>query len=161
MNLPCRSLLIAVLSIAVLVGCKDHDTVAPADRDASRSKPRWMDPAKDPLGSVPVTVPADALTVGTTLSPTGAVQRSPGPFGAADTVHVSFPTAGQQPGAPVVVYWTYQDGRSHHEERTQLPASGEFAHYSFSSAQGMRSGRYNVEVQVRGRPLGIADFTVL
>lgn len=157
-----RSLLCIALCLAVLTGCgsEDHETVAPKAAGDTAGSRKPADPFKGGVGTVPVTVAADALTVGTVVAPTGAVTRAPGPFAATDTVHVSFPMQGFDPSAPVVVYWTYQDGLSHHEERTTLPAAGEYAHYSFSADKGMKAGKYNVEVQVKGRPIGIADFQV-
>jgi hypothetical protein len=163
MNAFRRRLLCTLIAACVLAGCssEDHATVAPKSADAAPARrDDFGNPAKDPLAAASVTVAADALTVGTVVGPTGEVQRSPGPFAASDTVQVSFPKKGFEPGAPVVVYWTYQDGRSHHEERTTLPAEGDFARYSFSSSQGMKPGNYNVEVQVKGRPVGIVDFAV-
>ncbi|TCZ86163.1 hypothetical protein [Lysobacter sp. N42] len=152
-----------LICVFALAGCgsDDQQVVAP-QTDAARDSDDefFSDPRKDPAGAVPATVPADALKLGTAVGPNGAVAQPTNTFAVSDTVHVSFVMRGQPPGAPVTVFWTYQDGRTHHEERTKLPAGGDFAHYRFSQANGMKPGSYNVEVQVRNRPIGIADFVV-
>lgn len=157
-----------LLSLPLVLGCllaagcgsKDDEPVAPKDRKGPDAASQFGDPSKDPLAELPNTVRADALKVGPSLGPDGAAVPASAPFGMADTVHVSFPTRGLVPSAPVIVYWTYQDGRTHHIERSTLPASGEQAVYRFAQAQGMKPGQYNVEVQVNNRPIGISDFVV-
>lgn len=158
-----RTFLATALAAALLAGCgsADEETVAPKvpRRTAQSENGIYKDPARDPLGAIPVTVSADALTLGTAVGPNGAVTAKTNEFALADTVHATFPLAGRPPGAKVTVFWTYQDGRSHHEERGTLPA-GEFADYQFDRAKGMQPGKYNVEVQLNDRPIGISDFVV-
>ena len=68
------------------------------------------------------------------------------------------PTKGHAPGAKGYVYWTYQDGRTHKEEAK--PVAGEFLSFQFSQADGMKPGKYNVEIDINDKPVGIVDFTV-
>ena len=152
-------LVAAVVAVASLTGCGSEDETPVAPKSAKARSEAPADPRKDPAGAVPVTVSANALTLGASLGPTGEAVRGNGQFTLDDTVHVSFPSRGRPAGAPVTVYWTYQDGRTHRIERATLPA-GEFAHYTFSKATGMKPGNYNVEVQVANRPIGISDFVV-
>ncbi|GAB6194998.1 hypothetical protein [Lysobacter xanthus] len=146
-----------------LAGCgsADEETVAPKvpARGTAAKDGAFSDPRRDPLGAVPVTVSANALAVGNQLGSDGNVVARASSFAIGDTVHVAFPTAGRQPGAPVTVFWTYQDGRTHHEERGALQSTP-FAHYEFDRQKGMQPGKYNVEVQIANRPIGISDFVV-
>ncbi|WP_133480175.1 hypothetical protein [Cognatilysobacter segetis] len=157
-----RIALVPLVFALALSGCgsDDQQTVAPdVPGKARRSDGAFPGLQKDPLGAVPYTVPANALTLGNALGPNGAVATPASTFTVNDTIHVTFPMTGRTPGAPVTVFWTYQDGRTHHEERGPLPA-GTFGHYTFSKAEGMQPGRYNVEVQIANRPIGISDFVV-
>jgi hypothetical protein len=162
-----RTTILALTFVALLLGgcgsgSDDEQPIAPTARKSGNDAASgFTDPSKDPLAETPFAVSASALTVGTTVGPDGAVVKPPtARFTTADTVHVSFPVNGLAPGAPVTVFWTYQNGKTDHEERTRLAPNGKFASYSFSAANGMKPGSYNVEVQVNDRPVGIADFSV-
>lgn len=154
-----RALLYSALLAVTLAGCGSDEEQTVAPKTADRKVAVNNDPRRDPVGAVPVTVPADALALGRALGPNGDVAERVSTFTMDDTVHVVFSSAGRAPGMPVTVFWTYQDGRTHHEERGPLQA-GEFAHYEFGRLKGMQPGKYNVEVQIANRPIGIADFVV-
>jgi predicted small lipoprotein YifL len=106
----------------------------------------------------PVTVRADAIAVGHAVGPNQAVTAAKRAYGTGDTVYASMPTKGHKPGARGYVYWTYQDGRTHKEEAK--PVEGEYLNFQFSQADGMKPGKYNVEIDIDDKPVGIVDFTV-
>ena len=105
-----------------------------------------------------VTVRADAIAVGNVIGPNQAVTAGKRTYATGDTVYASMPTRGQPAGATAQVYWTYQDGLTHKEE--SKPVTGEYLNFQFSQADGMKPGKYNVEIDVNDKPVGIVDFTV-
>lgn len=110
--------------------------------------------------SEPVEVSANAIAVGKMQD--GKVVRSPSNvFTTADTVYAGAMVNGQKAGAKVTVYWTYQDGRSHKMETRKLGSTdAQPVSFSFAAADGMKPGKYNVEIDVDMIPIGIADFQV-
>ena len=67
-------------------------------------------------------------------------------------------SAAGRAGAIARVYWTYQDGTSDKEE--EKPVAGDIVNFSFSQADGMQPGAYNVQIDIDDVPVGIADFQV-
>ena len=100
----------------------------------------------------PVTVAADAVTVGSALGPDQAATGPKASYGLGDTVYASARGNGM-----AKVYWTFQDGTSHKEE--EKPANG-IVSFQFDSASGMRAGDYTVEIDIDDVPVGITDFVV-
>lgn len=155
------------VALAVLAGCSSDE--APADTTTPVAQPAApvVDPLAEPPptpepGEVPVEVRADAIAAGHVLGANGAVSESkPGAvYGSGDTIHASAPTRGQKPGADVSVYWTYQDGTTHKEEMKTLGAGEQYVNFSFAKADGMRPGKYNVQIDFDFKPVGIVDFQV-
>lgn len=109
---------------------------------------------------MPAEVSANAIAVGKMQD--GKVVRSPSNvFTTADTVYAGAMVNGQKAGAKVVVYWTYQDGRSHKMETQKLGSNdAQPVSFAFTAADGMKPGKYNVEIDVDMIPIGIADFQV-
>ena len=56
-------------------------------------------------------------------------------------------------------YWTYEDGRTHKEERRKL-AGERYVRFSFAKADGMKPGKYNAQIDVNMVPVGITDFVI-
>jgi hypothetical protein len=130
---------------------------APADTAAQPAPPPDLsDTGVDKVETV--TVRADAIAVGHQVGPNQAVSAAKRAYTTADTIYASLPTKGQPAGAKGYVYWTYQDGRTHKEEAK--PVSGEYLNFQFSQADGMKPGKYNVEIDINDKPVGIVDFTV-
>ena len=90
------------------------------------------------------------------MDASGAIAAPANTFSLDDTVHVSFPAT----GTSARVYWTHADGMTDKQERIELSTGADRASFSFSRADGMRSGTYMVQVDVDDAPIGIADFTV-
>ncbi|MGI8559860.1 MAG: hypothetical protein ACR2J7_00155 [Luteimonas sp.] len=117
-------------------------------------------PAVAPAGAAATEVPADAVSVGTTLAGDGVVKAERAEFTTSDTVYSSASVSGK-PGAVISVYWTYQDGNTHKEETAELASGGrQTTRFAFSKADGMVPGKYNVQIDVDMVPVGIADFAV-
>lgn len=102
----------------------------------------------------------NAVAVGSALGSNGAVQAPKRSYAVADTVYASVPTAGHAPDDSVTVYWTHEDGGVDKEETKPVPAGAAYVNFSFSEADGMRAGDYNVQVDVNDVPVGLVDFTV-
>lgn len=108
---------------------------------------------------MPTTVAADAVTVGNAIQGDTAVKSASAQFTTADTIYASGSVQGKPAGADASVYWTYQDGTAHKQETKKL--SGEQSvWFSFAKADGMKPGKYNVEIDVNMKPIGIADFQI-
>lgn len=108
----------------------------------------------------PSIVSADAVAVGKAVGPNGAVSAAKAVYSIDDTVHASIPTGGHAAGSEALIYWTFQDGSSHKEERKRIEAGAEYVNFAFSRADGMKTGKYSVQVDVAEKPVGIVDFSV-
>ena len=118
-------------------------------------------PPAVPQKQLPTQVAADAVTVGNSLAADRVVKAARAQFSSADTVYASASVRGKPAGATVSVYWTYQDGTTHKEETKNLASGDQQAiWFSFAQADGMRPGKYNVEIDVNMTPVGIADFQI-
>ncbi|MEO7251193.1 MAG: hypothetical protein ABIW30_01145 [Arenimonas sp.] len=138
---------------------------APSTEAAQPATPSAQKPAiqESPIPSVvqPVTVAADAVTVGTALQGDRVVKAARAQFTLADTVYASASVRGKPPGAEVMVYWTYvKDGNSLKQETRKLAGGEQTIWFSFAKADGMKPGKYNVEIDVNMVPVGITDFQI-
>ena len=157
-----RLALCAVLAAVALAACEEKmdapvaDAGAPA-ADAAGAAPAAPTPAPvDSAPVEPVAVAADAVRVGTALDAAGAATGAKPAYAMGDTVYASMSAKGRSGTAKV--YWTAPNGLSAKEE--EKPLSGENVNFQFSRADGMKAGKYNVEIDVDGVPAGIVDFTV-
>lgn len=117
-------------------------------------------PPPEPEKIIPVEVAADAIAVGTKLQGDVVVRPASNRFATSDTVYASAPVRGKPAGAEAKVYWTYQDGTAHKEEIKKLTGSEQHIAFSFAKADGMKPGKYNVEIDVNMVPIGIVDFEI-
>lgn len=115
------------------------------------------EPGPDAL--LPTTVAANAVSVGTTLQGDTVAMAATPQFTMADTVHAGAAVKGK-PGAEVAVYWTYEDGRTHKEERRPLAEGEKYVRFSFAAKDGMKPGKYNAQIDINMVPIGITDFVV-
>jgi glucose/arabinose dehydrogenase len=113
-----------------------------------------------PEATLPTEVKADAVTVGGSLQGNTVVKSPTAQFTMADTVYAGASTKGKKPGGEVAVYWTYQDGRTHKEERRKLADGEQYVSFSFGKADGMMPGKYNAQIDVDMVPIGLTDFVV-
>jgi hypothetical protein len=160
-----RTLWFAVAVCAALTACK-REAGSPAQAEAPQpvieELPRGqppappMEPPED--ATQPVTVSADAVKVGSSLGPDQSAISPKSAYSVGDTVYASARAGNAPRGATAYVYWTYEDGISHKEE--QKPVAGSIVMFDFSQKDGMKSGRYNVEIGVNDTPIGIVDFVV-
>lgn len=155
------------LALAVLAGCSRDEAPKDAAPPVAQPAAPVVDPLAEPppapdAGEVPVEVRADAIAAGHVLGANGAVsQAKPGAvYALGDTIHASMPVRGQKPGADVTVYWTFEDGNTVKEETRPLPAGAQYVNFSFSRADGMKPGDWNVQIDVDFKPVGIVDFKV-
>jgi hypothetical protein len=156
-----RLALCAIIAAASLAACEEKidTTVADTATPAADAANAPTAPPPGPATSAPiepVTVSADAVRVGTALDAAGAASGAKPAFSTSDTVYASLSAKGRTGTAKV--YWTGADGLSAKEEEKAL--SGENVSFQFSRADGMKAGKYNVEIDVDGVPAGIVDFTV-
>ena len=105
-----------------------------------------------------VTVPADAVAVGSALGQDGRAAAPKSAYTLADTIHATASVGAAGPGSTAHVYWTFENGMTVKEE--DKPATGAIVSFSLSAADGMKPGRYNVQIDLDGVPVGIADFVV-
>ena len=117
-------------------------------------------PAAAPEAVMPTVVSADAVALGNAIGPNGAVSSGKAVYSIGDTVYASIPTGGHAAGSEALIYWTFQDGYSHKEERKRIEAGAEHVDFAFSRADGMKAGKYSVQVDVADKPVGIVDFSV-
>ena len=154
-------LCVAALALA-LAACNQQapETAETASADATGEATTAPPVADTPAAAAqqsasavePVTVAADAVTVGSALGSNQAAANPKASYALTDTVYASAKGNGT-----AKVYWTYQDGFSHKEE--EKPANG-IVTFQFDSASGMRAGNYTVEIDIDGVPVGITDFVV-
>lgn len=166
-----RDLMIATALVLALGACRGESA---ADADlaevnasmAQQQSPEAAAPAPavpvatQPAVAAPVMLSADAVVVGSVVAPNGAMVAPKAVFGAGDTVYASVATAGSAPGAEVVAYWFGADGGSVKQERKPVGPGAEHVSFSLSRADGMKAGSFMVQVDVAGKPVGMADFSV-
>lgn len=157
------TLLISALALG-LVACKKEEPTATAstpDADAQQileegqPPPLPVEPPADAV--IPVEVAANAFAIGSSLTDNKASAPKP-VYATGDTIYASLPAGRYRSGSTVNVYWTYEDGSSHKDETKEI--SGQFVTFQFSAADGMKAGKYNVEIGVNDKPVGIVDFVV-
>lgn len=158
------TLLISALALG-LGACKKDAEPAPAPMSEAEAEqaaanedfpPLPVEPPADAV--IPVTVAADAFGIGSTLGANNQAASPKPVYAVGETVYASLPARRYRSGSTVNVYWTYQDGLSQKEETKKV--SGEFVTFEFSQADGMKPGKYNVEIGVDDKPVGIVDFVV-
>ena len=158
------TLLISVLALG-LAACKKDEAKAPlpiseaeAEQEAANEAYPAL-PVEPPADAVlPVTVAADAFNIGSALGTGNQATAAKPAYALGDTVYASLPAGRYRKGSTANVYWTYQDGLSQKEETKDI--SGEFVTFEFNKADGMKPGKYNVEIGVDDKPVGIVDFVV-
>ena len=138
-------------------------TPGPAAAQPAASSAQKPTIAQSPIPAVvqTVNVAADAVTVGTSLQSDKVVKAARAQFSLADTVYASALVRGKPAGSEVVVYWTYvKDGSSLKQETKKLAGGEQTIWFSFAKADGMKPGKYNVEIDVNMVPVGITDFQI-
>lgn len=158
------TLLLTALALG-LGACKKDAEQAPAPMSEAQAEQEAANDAFPPLpveppadAVIPVTVAADAFTIGSALGANNQAATPKAVYAVGDTVYASLPARRYRNGSSANVYWTYEDGQSHKEETRKI--SGEFVTFEFSKADGMKPGKYNVEIGVDDKPVGIVDFVV-
>ena len=158
------TLLISTLALS-LGACKKDAEPAPAPVTEEQAAQEAANEAFPPLpveppadAVLPVTVAADAFKIGSTVGANSEAAMPKPAYAIGDTVYASLPARRYRKGSTANVYWTYQDGLSQKEETKEI--SGEFVTFAFSKADGMKPGKYNVEIGVDDKPVGIVDFVV-
>lgn len=154
-----------VIAACLALGACRKDEPAPVDpaatevvEDLPPGQPPTP-PIEPPADAVmPVTVSADAVAVGSSQGPDQMATTPKASYALGDTVYASARTGNYPKGAIARVYWTYSDGVSHKEEEKKI--SGDVIDFSFTQADGMKAGKYNVEIDVNDVPVGIVDFVV-
>ena len=76
-------------------------------------------------------------------------------FAVGETVYLSVPGKNKPPGSNIEVFWFHQDGKSRKDESKQM--IGTNVAFEFVAQE---AGKYNVEIDVNGRPIGLTEFTV-
>ena len=162
-----RLALCAALTAALLAGCEEKIDVpatdaATAAEAAQAPSPAVAGPAASATGAAnpaaiePVVVDANAVRVGSALDAAQAATGTRPAYAIGDTVYASLATGGRSGTAKV--YWSGSDGISVKEE--EKPVNGDNVNFRFSRADGMKPGKYTVEIDLDDVPAGITDFTV-
>lgn len=167
MTLRTRLVPAALLTTLALIACAPEAPPAPqqtdtADTQAQNSREAaasgWStDPADDPNAYVPTEVAADGVAVGASAGASGQATGAKPIYSTGDTVHAS--AAAASAATKFDAYWTFQDGQTHKME-SRTGASGDHVGFTFSAADGMVPGNYNVQIDADGIPLGITEFRV-
>lgn len=158
--------LILITSFGLLAACSEGApepaTETGVAADAAKQPPSNGAPIVDAPKpeELPTEVLADAIAAGSALGANGAVSAAKTRYGIGETVYASAPAGGHPAGSKFNVYWTYQDGTTHKEESKPLPPAAEYINFQFSSADGMKPGKYNVQIDFDFTPIGITEFTV-
>lgn len=165
--LTSRKILSCVIITLLLSACSKEGaedapaSTAPTAQETPAAPPPPALPAEPgPDATLPTTVAGDAVTVGSTLQGETVMKAASPRFTTADTVHAGASVKGKPAGAEVAVYWTYEDGRTHKEERRPLAEGEQYVRFSFAAADGMKPGKYNAQIDVNMMPIGITDFIV-
>lgn len=156
--------LVLIASFALLAACSKgvpDPAVDTPTADTAQQPPANAVPAEAPKPEeLPAEVRADAIAAGSALGDNGAVSAAKASYGIGDIVYASAPTRGHAVGTEASVYWTYQDGTTHKEESKPIPSGADYINFQFSKADGMKPGKYNVQIDVDFTPVGIVDFKV-
>ena len=169
-----RTLLIGTALALALVGCGNSDETrdlaeieaaeqgdaAPGTADGATAASAGTPSAPSAPPIMPVEVSADAFKIGTAVGPDGSATGTKASSALSDTLHGSVPVSGRPAGTEVKIYWSYQDGSSHKEETKKVAAGMKYLTFDFSKANGMKRGRYMVQLDVNGAPAGILDVVV-
>lgn len=167
-----RPLVSALVVLALLTSCTREDPdadVLQGEADAAPSSPAAGTPAQSTSASPPavavmpevvepVVTDERAIVIGTSVEAGKVRPANRLQFSTRDTVFAQLPGGRHPTGSETKIYWTYQDGMSHKEEKKSLGPEGVV--FEFSSADGMKPGRYTVQVDVASVPVGIVDFEV-
>ena len=149
-NVPAmrRLVLVPLILAALALGaCNREGPVIPTQEAASGQQ--------GSNANQPFTVSADAGQVGSALARDQSIATPQTEFAPGDTVYISVPGKNKPNGSSIEVFWFHQDGKSRKEEGKRL----EGAHVAFEFVP-QEVGRYSVEIDVNGRPIGLTDFTV-
>lgn len=160
---------VLLLALALTLSACKRDEPAPVATDDAAAAAEEADlaagqPATPPVeppadAIIPVTVAANAFPIGSALGADGQATAPKAGYAIGDTIHASLPGGKYPNGAIARIYWTYaKDGISHKEEEKKV-SSGPVS-FEFSKADGMKPGKYNVEIDVNDRPVGIVDVEV-
>ena len=148
MRSPTRFLAIAVLA-CVLAACNRQ---APDLSQADQSAPA-AESGRD--GVETVVVDPNAAFVGSALTENGEIATPQREFALGDTVYVSVPSKGRRLASQLEVFWFHEDGLSRKDDQKRI--EGPFSAFEFVPEE---PGRYNVEVAVGGRTVGLVEFEV-
>ena len=102
-----------------------------------------------------VVVDPNAAFVGSALTETGEIATAQREFAAGETVYLSVPSTGRRLNSQLEVFWFHEDGRSRRDDQKRI--EGPFTAFEFVPEE---TGRYNVEVAVSGRTVGLVEFEV-
>lgn len=134
------------------------DAVPPANGAPANPGTAASPPVRAPGDLEQVAVSGDAVAVGSALGADGRASAPKPEYTLDDTIHATVNAGAVKPGATAHVYWTYQDGMTIKEEDKR--ANGAVLAFTLSAADGMQPGRYSVQVDLDGVPVGITDFVV-
>lgn len=156
----------ALLVAFALMGCRQEapepveDAAAVADDAELAPGQPAAPPVEPPADAVmPVTVSANAFPIGSVLGADGTATAPKATYSVNDTLYASLPAGKFPSGANARIYWTFaKDGMSHKEEEKKVGAGP--VNFEFSQADGLKVGKYNVQIDVNDRPVGIVDVVV-
>ena len=97
----------------------------------------------------------NAAFVGSAVDAAGEIATPAREFSPGQTVYISVPSKGRKLGSELEIFWFHADGISRKEERKRI--EGAFTVFEFQPSD---TGKYNTEVDVSGRPVGLVEFEV-
>ncbi|HEV8695469.1 MAG TPA: hypothetical protein VGQ93_15005 [Lysobacter sp.] len=155
-----HALLVALLGIVALAGCKKKEEPMPA---ATTPPPATTAPAPAPM---PATASVVAVDLGNAVGADMRVSTPASTFKPKDTIYVSIGTSTSDPVASVPgklgVKWSHVDSNQVvNEESRDITFTGTGAtEFHIAKPDGWPTGKYKVEVSLDGMPVQSRDFEV-
>ena len=137
---------IALLACLLLACNREGPDLSKAEQAAAQQSERE--------GVETVVVDPNAF-VGSALTENGDIATAQREFALGDTVYLSVPSKGRRLGSQLEVFWFHEDGRSRKDDQKRI--EGPFSAFEYVPEE---AGRYNVEVAVSGRTVGLVEFEV-
>lgn len=136
-----------IVSALLVAGCNREGPVIPTN-EAGKS-------GAGPDAREAFVVTGDAGKVGSALAPDQSIATPKTRFAVGETVYLSVPAKNKPPGSRIDVFWFHEDGKSRKDDSRRF----ERANLAFEFVP-KDAGKYNVEIDLNGRPIGLTEFTV-
>lgn len=153
-----RVLSVAVLLPLALASCK-QETPAPTPPPAAAPAPA----PKPEIAPAPTPFSVSSIELGNAIGSDKRVSLAKTTFAPMDTIYASVATDGQSPSVKLSARWTYGDeGQLVKEDSlTIAPTGPAMNEFHVAKPDGWPAGKYRVEIQIDGAPVGSKEFEVV